>query len=311
MTIAAILINTLGLGLILAVLRDVFHQLFHPGGYGHLSDMLMRGVWRVFQALSRKRPERLTLAGPTALIIVILSWVTLMTVGWTLVYWPYMPENFLFSTGLNPALHGGFVDALYVSFVTLATLGYGDITPTENLLRMLAPLQALIGFGLLTASITWVLSIYPALSRSPSLAQEISLIHDAELIEGKSVTEMRSGFVEPLFQSLASQLVAVRNDLMQFSITYYFHSSDERSGISTTLPYLANLADEGRNSDHMEVRVTANMLRGAVENLADTIAANFLRLDPSSTAENLQAFARDHLRTPLSRKVTNNLPEDN
>ncbi len=214
MTIAAILINTLGLGLILAVLRDVFHQLFHPGGYGHLSDMLMRGVWRVFQALSRKRPERLTLAGPTALIIVILSWVTLMTVGWTLVYRPYMPENFLFSTGLNPALHGGFVDALYVSFVTLATLGYGDITPTENLLRMLAPLQALIGFGLLTASITWVLSIYPALSRSRSLAQEISLIHDAELIEGKSVTEMKSGFVEPLFQSLASQLVAVRNDLM-------------------------------------------------------------------------------------------------
>lgn len=310
MTILVILLNVIGLGLVLAVLRDVFHQLFHPGGSGHMSDHLMQAVWRAFRTISRKRQERLALAGPTALIMVILSWVALMAVGWALVYWPYMPENFLFSTGLNPALHGDFLDALYLSFVTLVTLGYGDITPTENLLRMMAPLQALIGFGLLTASITWVLSIYPALSRSRSLAQEISLIHDAEMVERISVTEMGAGSVESLFQSLASQLVAVRNDLMQFSITYYFHSSDDRSGISTTLPYLANLAEEGRNSDLMEVRMSANMLSGAVENLANTIASSFLRQDSSSTEKNLEAFARDHLRKPLPHNETKSSPEE-
>ncbi|CAN5870381.1 hypothetical protein BH23ACT11_BH23ACT11_29170 [soil metagenome] len=310
MTVAAILINALGLGLVLVVLRDVFHQLFHPGGSGHLSDGLMQIVWRAFRTISRDRQERLALAGPTALIVVIVSWVTLMVVGWALIYWPHMPQNFLFSTGLNTALQGDFLDALYLSFVTLVTLGYGDITPTENLLRILAPLQALIGFGLLTASITWVLSIYPALSRSRSLAQEISLLHDAEVAERMNITEMDAGSIESLFHDLSSQLVSVRNDLMQFSITYYFHSSDDRSGIATTLPYLASLAEKANNSNIMEVRVSASMLRGAVEKLAATIAGNFLRLDPSSTEKNLQAFARDHLRRPLSRDAIQTKAED-
>jgi hypothetical protein len=233
-----------------------------------------------------------------------------MVVGWALIYWPYMPQNFLFSTGLKPALHGDFLDALYLSFVTLVTLGYGDITPTENLLRIMAPLQALIGFGLLTASITWVLSIYPALSRSRSLAQEISLLHDAELAEAVSVAEMETGSTDALFQNLASQLVAIRNDLMQFSITYYFHSSDDRSGIATTLPYLVRLVERGRNNNQPRIRLGANILDGAVESLASTINTNFLRLDSASTQKILEAFAKDHLHIPLPCK-TNLLSEDN
>ncbi len=37
------------------------------------------------------------------------------------------------------------IDYLYFSFVTLATLGYGDLTPRGNLSRMLAVVEALVG----------------------------------------------------------------------------------------------------------------------------------------------------------------------
>jgi hypothetical protein len=53
--VLALLVNALGLGLVLVVLREVFHQLFHPSGSGHLSDALTRAVWRLFRALSRKK----------------------------------------------------------------------------------------------------------------------------------------------------------------------------------------------------------------------------------------------------------------
>ncbi len=76
-----------------------------------------------------------------------------------------MPEQFLYATGLNPANNSGFVDALYLSLMTLTTLGYRTITPTAGWLRLLGPLEALIGFALLTASLTWVTSLYPALRR--------------------------------------------------------------------------------------------------------------------------------------------------
>jgi hypothetical protein len=63
------------------------------------------------------------------------------------------------------------------------------LDPLPGLLRLLALIEALVGFGLLTAAISWVLSIYPALSRRQSLAQKISLTHKAELETGIDLTQ--------------------------------------------------------------------------------------------------------------------------
>ena len=97
----AILLNALGLILILAALRDIFHQLFHPGGSGRLSDALMSLLWRVFRWTASRHLGALGLAAPTALVVIIASWATLLVVGWALIYWPYMPQHFLYSTGLS------------------------------------------------------------------------------------------------------------------------------------------------------------------------------------------------------------------
>ncbi len=50
-----------------------------------------------------------------------------------------------FSTSSGMAVSGGKPDLMYFSFVTLATLGYGDITPRSNIARSLAVLEALAG----------------------------------------------------------------------------------------------------------------------------------------------------------------------
>lgn len=96
--------------------------------------------------------------------------------GWALIYWPRMPDLFLYATGLKPTNNAGFLDAIYLSVMTLTTLGYGTITPTADWLRMFGPLEALIGFALLTVSLTWVTSIYPVLRRRRSLARQILLL---------------------------------------------------------------------------------------------------------------------------------------
>lgn len=310
-TLFAILINAVGIGLILAMLRDVFHQLFHPGGSGHLSAILMRAIWRMFRRIPRRHPESLGLAAPTALVATIASWAALLAIGWALVYWPYMPDSFLYSTGLSPSANAGFVDALYLSLMTLTTLGFGDITPTAGVLRVLNPVQALIGFGLLTASVTWVLSIYPALSRRRSLAQEISLLHTAESKNGKDISTMDAQTVEQLLRNLASQLAGVRNDLLQFRITYYFHGTDEHSALAAGLPYLARLASKGQNKDlPEEVHLGSDMLEAALGDFTATLASRYLRIDRGTSTEILETYAQDHLRTPLRHNDTKDILED-
>ncbi len=50
-----------------------------------------------------------------------------------------------FSVNAGTVQPGGGVDLLYFSFITLATLGYGDITPGSRIARSLSELEALSG----------------------------------------------------------------------------------------------------------------------------------------------------------------------
>jgi len=68
--------------------------------------------------------------------ILILLWVGAATAAWVLEH------------GVNPALKT-FGDALYWSFVTATTVGYGDIAPVTSEGRVLAGLLAFLGIGLL------------------------------------------------------------------------------------------------------------------------------------------------------------------
>ena len=53
------------------------------------------------------------------------------------------PQSFIANQELT--MRGDNPDLMYFSFVTLATLGYGDITPRSNIARSLAILEALVG----------------------------------------------------------------------------------------------------------------------------------------------------------------------
>jgi hypothetical protein len=83
-------------------------------------------------------------------------WTVLIVLGWTLVYWPHISHGFSYAEGLQPTVRTDFLDALYLSLVMVATLGLGDIVPDDGWLRIVAPLQALVGFALLTALVSWV-----------------------------------------------------------------------------------------------------------------------------------------------------------
>ena len=49
---------------------------------------------------------------------------------------------------------------IYYSFVTLTTLGYGDITPVTRLARSLSTLEAVIGQLYLVVQVAWLVGVY-------------------------------------------------------------------------------------------------------------------------------------------------------
>jgi Ion channel len=288
-----VVLTAAGLLLILTALRDIFDTLFHPEGKGTLGRLLMRGSWNMIRGLARRRPQLFQLAGPVSLLSVIGSWAFLLLLGWTLVYLPHMPGEFEFTSGRT----SDFVDAAYVSLVTLTTLGFGDVVPEAGWLRLVAPVEGLLGFGLLSASIAWLLGIWPVVARRRALAYEVNLLRDAEAETGVSAVQADSGAAERIFNELTSRIVAVERDFAMFPISYYFAEADDRFALPTALPYLLELAGRGSSDDLPDnVRLRATMLREAVDDFAAMVAKRFHRDDSEDTARLIAAYKRDHLR---------------
>jgi predicted Na+-dependent transporter len=95
-----LIVISFGVVLIMAILWEVFSDLFHPAGHGALSDWLARSLFHIL----RRTPRLLPIAGPLSLVMVIATWVA----------------------GLVPTDSSRILSALYFSFETLVTLGYGD-----------------------------------------------------------------------------------------------------------------------------------------------------------------------------------------
>jgi hypothetical protein len=90
--------------------------------------------------------------------------------AWALAYWAIyaiLPEAFKFpgaeATGVGDELPPAseFSQAIYYSFVTMTTLGYGDITPVHRIARTLSWLQSVVGQFYVAVVIAWLVSALP------------------------------------------------------------------------------------------------------------------------------------------------------
>jgi hypothetical protein len=115
-----------------------------------------RGTWWAWSSIGRRlrhvdRQQRfLAVYAPLSLLFLLGLWLTTLVLGWALVW-----------TGLRSSLPGvsDFGDAVYYSGVVLLTIGFGDITATGMVPRLLTLAEAAMGL----ASIALVISYLPVL----------------------------------------------------------------------------------------------------------------------------------------------------
>jgi hypothetical protein len=284
------LVSLVGAGLVMVSLRDLFHTLWHPTRHGGLSRLVMTALWRLARRF-RARRRVVGLVGPLAMVTVVGMWAGTVVIGWAIVYWPHMPEAFTFSPGSQAAQEPALLDSLYLSLVTVATLGLGDIAPGEDWLRLVSPLEALVGFALLTATVSWVLEIYPALTRRRVLAIRLALLRDADPTTGQ--LDSTAGAL--LLDSLATEVVRVRLDFTQYAEAYYFHDGEDHSSLAAMVGYATALAERGQTARRPEVRLAGDLLAGALADLAAILDQRFLHTG-GAPAEVFAAYATDHGR---------------
>lgn len=180
---------------------------------------------------------------------------------------------------------------MYLSLVTGATLGFGDIVPQAPWLRTAVRCRHLSDSPCSLLRSSWLLQIYPALARRRAVASRLHLLRDAETAPRLSVTE--TPYTASLLDSLARGLVKVTVDLTEYSETYYFRDSDSRSAMAAVSGYIPQLVEVGRRSSRSDVRLAADLLAGALNDFC-AVLRRYLVTMGESAQEILAAYATDH-----------------
>ena len=197
---------------------DIALTVLHPAARGPLSYRANRWTWGVVRRVSFRFGGRrlLSYAGPLAMGVNVVGWVTGLWLGFALIYLT------------AESLYG----ALYVSGEALTTVGFGDQVAGTRVLRMIASVEAGAGLGAFTAAIAYVLSVYPLVTEVRADALHLA---DLEMDEpaGAARVVALAGEVE-----LSAQLRALtkgHEHVRRFPILYYFESGDEDETLTTLL----------------------------------------------------------------------------
>ena len=104
----------------------------------------------------------------------------LMGLIWTMIYILinyFQPGSFQFQNGvefINDVDSHEFLNLFYFSFVTITTLGYGDVIPISKIAKMCSILEAVIGQLFIAISVARIVGLYTAEQYQKNIEKDLS-----------------------------------------------------------------------------------------------------------------------------------------
>lgn len=252
----SLILPFLGVAVLVLVGVDVFITVFHPEGHGGpLTRRQTNLLWKAWRALAPREEGRerwLAFGGPVLAVMTPAVWAFLLVVAFALIYYPWM-ERFLVSPG---SLRAHWVEALYYSGFAAATLGTGDIVPDQPALRLLTVVEAISGFALVTAGLSYILAIYRENGRKATLASDLALHFSPDDAAPPSHSPG-----DAWLEQVARELLHVTLAHAQYPILHYFRPVDPRNSLALQMRPLVPRSGRGRAGTGSEPRGLALAVR--------------------------------------------------
>jgi hypothetical protein len=267
------------LALIFVILVDAFETTVLPRRVNRrfrFARLFYRTTWSLWRACAlralagRRREGFLSFFGPLSMLGLLSTWVLGLLLGFALLQWS------LGTPVQAPEGQPTFSTYLYLSGVTIFTLGYGDVTPTTSLGRGLAVAQTGVGIGFLAVIIGYLPVIYQAFSRREVM---ISLL-DARAGSPPSASQLlfrlaQSGNLAGIDSYLAEwerwSAELLESHLSFAVLSYYRSQHDNQSwlaALTTVLDTCAFLLVATKRCNSYQAQVTFAMARHALVDLA-------------------------------------------
>lgn len=277
-----------GAWLVLVTLADVFFTVLFPAsGKGPVRKPVGAAVWWLFGAVrwvrdNDRRRRILCYGGPVHVTSTLLSWLTLLFIGWGALYWPALGRGVAATSGTTDH---SWTTALYVSGYTLTTLGTGDVVATTGLYRLLQVAEAAAGFAVVTLVISYFITVYTTLP--PRNAFAMALHHWTGGTDCPAHLVLRNlddpAALRHRVEQLGSHLRELAQTHRSYPVLRYFHYREDYYSLTRIL-YLAfeclSLVSAVRPGQELVREPLVEEVRAA----ARSVVAQFVDLDGPTPA---------------------------
>jgi hypothetical protein len=206
---------------------------------GIISRFISKPVWKGFiglsQALGRWKGSFLSFAGPIILVLIIASWLLLLTLAAALIIHPNLGTAIRSTHEETPT---DFVTALYVAGHNLDFIAGSDFAPHTRAMRLFHLISSLIGVALVPLIITYLLEVYTSLRARNTLGLEVHL-HSAETGEAAEIVaalgpsgRFDTGYV--VLAKWAADTTQVKESHHFHPILFYFRFQEPYYSVSRT-----------------------------------------------------------------------------
>ncbi|HEV2127645.1 MAG TPA: potassium channel family protein [Thermomicrobiales bacterium] len=252
-----IMLFILGVVLLVLLFVDVHMTVFVPrGGAGPIDRRIYRGGWWMWRWLGdrffsgTRRRWWLAQLGPVLMPLTILTWGVLLVAAFTLLYTPWVAGFTVSPAKTGPM--GDLAKLLYYSGYSAVTLGVGDVTPSATTPRILAFIEAGLGFALITAGISYLLSVYNARNQSTTLSLAISHLvgrpdgQDPIDLLARTATIGSAGDLSAWMEQVSLELATLVELIGQYPLLRYFHEPNDDRAIPLAMRDLMELTTMSR-----------------------------------------------------------------
>ena len=215
----------LGVALLLIVFLDaLWTTLWVDGSAGPLTSWTTTLAWHaVLAVFGRNHHQRLSLFGPTIIVMVVVTWGLLLWVGWVLIY-ASDPDSLLHTR--DPGGPADWTGRIWFVAYAVSTMGNGDHTPNGDVWQIAASLTTLSGFFFASLVISYLLSVLAAVVQKRAFAGQVSGM-------GKTAEEfLQSAWDGESFRtldlplnSLSGMLGALTEQYLSYPILQYYHGA--------------------------------------------------------------------------------------
>lgn len=170
-----------------------------------------------------------------------------------------------------------------------------DVDARPGWLKLIVAFEELVGISMITASVSWLVLVYPALERTRFLAKKTFVLLRA--MKTGRISDVSS---DALLREMADRVIQGRIDLILFPILLNFYAADRTQTLALALPHLQELASRSQESQMGELRLAAAELQEALADFVQMLADRVLRMDRATPRLSSESSRRAEVMQKLA-----------